>query len=483
MTHQPWLPALLGLMLTLCSGIAAAQGNGEFDPMNPQVSTCTKFDQVCGAVFDAWKAVQSEGSPDEFVEVLLATVTGTTLPSWVLAHANDAGGVLLATPEAVNGDLNEVSLDPVNAAVVSLPFLVMGAPWFPTLDDANLALDDASNAGAAAVAPAEAGANAAVLSLPVSPEAVADAVSLQVGGALDTLHAVLPFVLEDEVLEVHLSSPAPELTPDPSGGGIAGMEGTSENLLGGQSRPDLALPLADDGLMPGSTNTRSSGPMLPALPALPAAAQLLAASIPLAAFAIAIVLLAPPLYHRLQKQKLLDHGARARLYQLVQERPGIHIEELARAAGISRSTAVYHLRLLTRHGHIVAMGARKSVHYYPNSGIADAGQRGQRALLASPRARTVASVVQHRPGITRNELAPAAGITLSTLSWHLGRLVEAGLLEDRVLPNGQRGLFPAAHLAGFLAPWQAMPPAAEPEIEAAPVPAPEPIGEPMPVSM
>jgi DNA-binding transcriptional ArsR family regulator len=185
-----------------------------------------------------------------------------------------------------------------------------------------------------------------------------------------------------------------------------------------------------------------------------------------AAAVITVLLLIPPLYHRLHRHQLLEHPARSKLYELVAGRPGIHIEELARASGCSRSTAVYHLRLLARNGYVVAVGSAKSVHYYPNNGHQDPTERDQRALLSSPRTRAIAQLVAAQPGIPRSAISAAVGVSASTLSWHLGRLLEKGLVEDRLVGGG-RALFPSAGLAEMLQPW-ATAPAAPP---GAPAPA------------
>jgi len=135
----------------------------------------------------------------------------------------------------------------------------------------------------------------------------------------------------------------------------------------------------------------------------------------------------------------------------------MHIEEVARAAGLQRSTAVYHLRTLVRHGQLVAMDGAKSVHYYPVGTTRDEASRTRLALLSSPRTRAVAEHVRDHPGLTRAELAAKVGIAASTLSWHLGRLLEAGLVVDDRAPSGHVVARPAEGLAEMLAPWKGAP--------------------------
>lgn len=187
------------------------------------------------------------------------------------------------------------------------------------------------------------------------------------------------------------------------------------------------------------------------------------------AAALTLLLLLLPLYHRLQRDRLLDHATRARLYASVRAKPGLHIEDLTREAGCSRTTAVYHLRMLARSGLLQAMKGPKSVHYYPSTRPPDPDERAQRALLASPCARAVAGAVLASPGIDRRGLAGATGLSASTLSWHVGRLRRLRLIEERPLP-GRRAVAmdPGPVLRSLLEPWRNPGPAPAPS---APAPA------------
>jgi DNA-binding transcriptional ArsR family regulator len=183
-----------------------------------------------------------------------------------------------------------------------------------------------------------------------------------------------------------------------------------------------------------------------------------------------VLLLIPPLYSRIHREKLLDHPLRAKLYEVVAAHPGIHIEELARVAGMSRSTTVYHLHLLVRHGHLTALGRAKTTHYYANNGRTDPDDKERRALLASPRARALAAAIAENPGVTRLQVGAMVGIGASTVSWHLGRLMALGLVREQPVLDG-RGLYSGPGLIDLLRPWSAADAAVEPPATAFPEPA------------
>lgn len=428
----------------------SASAEPEPDSGGYQFTLCTATGAVCDQAADLWKAAHAAASsnPGEGLDGFLAQAAQLQ-PSedgvWTLQRE------VVETAFVVPGSAaSAASYEPSGPAV---PLLV-AAP-----DAADLAkIEAALPSPFAAAEPLR----AAVDALPVDPRG--EAATL-----LDALGTIrLPSLLSPD---------APATAAPPRALTLA----TSEALPGEPPQASRERPvpgavesLQRDALMPAQSDA-VAGDTRPEQPALTPLALFLAPfDLPFFDAFLAIVglftaiLLAPPLYHRLQQQKLLDHEGRARLYRLVGERPGIHIEELARMTGGSRSTVVYHLRLLSRHGFVVAMGSRKSVHYYPNNAALDTTDRERRALLTAPRTRALAARIAAEPGIQRAELAKKEGISVSTLSWHLGRLLRVALVEDRLGFDG-RALHPSPQLAGLLEPWadsaQAAPVAATRDVQ------------------
>ncbi|HEV8360731.1 MAG TPA: helix-turn-helix domain-containing protein [Candidatus Thermoplasmatota archaeon] len=435
-----------GLTITLVALVAAGARAGiDPDPQNPLVWTCETLDGSCATVLGAYEALYEDpgAGPQEAAFALVGTLQGSEAGAWALERGQATAAAMGSAPVGVASDAAAVS------AALDAPSLGV-APPSPPIGAAGPtpALDLGALDGAAAGADGAIG--TAAQPAPDLPDEDLEALGTQVE---QWLLVQLPgLLLQGAEVQSPASPGTTALRPDL---GPAG-EPFDTSLPSPLERHDVVAP-PDDGdralPAPAASAPRDAAATAGPAPASPLAMALEEARAPAFAALLSGLLLVPPLYHRLQRHRLLDHEGRARLFRIISERPGIHIEELARLTGMSRSTAVYHLRLLERHAHVLAMGARKSVHYYPNNGGQEPRRREQLALLASPRVRSVAHVIAERPGVARNELAPAAGITLSTLSWHLGRLVAAGLVEDRPLDGGQRGLFPAAGLAELLQPW------------------------------
>jgi predicted transcriptional regulator len=146
-------------------------------------------------------------------------------------------------------------------------------------------------------------------------------------------------------------------------------------------------------------------------------------------------------YHRLHRDAALENAVRARLYEVVARHPGITIQDCAKEAGVARTTAAYHLRILGREGLLVERPSRKTVHYYRNDGRFNEEQQLRLQSLASHRTRHVARLLAGKPGLQRSQLAHLLGISIATVNWHLRPLLERGLLREEVRGR-RRLLFP-----------------------------------------
>lgn len=140
------------------------------------------------------------------------------------------------------------------------------------------------------------------------------------------------------------------------------------------------------------------------------------------------------LYSRLRQSDLLDNAARRRIYDLVQEKPGIHFKAVASALGIGRGATMYHLRVLERGGLLTRVSLRGWRRYYLTGTVPHRELRGK-AVLESPSARTVYEAVRREPGLTVAELARRVEVSRPAAHKAVERLRAAGLLEK--VPEGR----------------------------------------------
>lgn len=123
------------------------------------------------------------------------------------------------------------------------------------------------------------------------------------------------------------------------------------------------------------------------------------------------------------------NATRERVAAHVREDPGVHFNALVRALDVAPGQAQHHLRRLVADGRVAEAALYGRTHYYPPE--YDDWERRALALL---RRETAAGVVAHL--LEHGERRPATvaedvGIARSTLSWHVSRLVEAGVVEKR----------------------------------------------------
>jgi len=127
--------------------------------------------------------------------------------------------------------------------------------------------------------------------------------------------------------------------------------------------------------------------------------------------------------------------SRRRAYEIVAETPGLHLRELARRLGVDVRTADYHFRQLSRHGLVSGVEEGGFLRFYPRTTngrkaeIVDARDKPLLAVLRKPVPLSVALVLLARDRATHGELAAEAGVSPPTLSYHLSRMEQSGMLS------------------------------------------------------
>lgn len=133
-------------------------------------------------------------------------------------------------------------------------------------------------------------------------------------------------------------------------------------------------------------------------------------------------------FSRLERSDVADHPVRRRLLDLVEARPGVHHNELARALGIGRGALQHHARVLVRHGLLRRIASAAAVCYVLPEHRARPGIEASPLLLGAT-ARRVLHEVRAVPGATTADLAARLGIGRSGLVRHLHRFEAAGLVR------------------------------------------------------
>jgi DNA-binding transcriptional ArsR family regulator len=138
---------------------------------------------------------------------------------------------------------------------------------------------------------------------------------------------------------------------------------------------------------------------------------------------------ASPLFTRFEKDTVLGHPKREALYALILQDPGVSLQHLCDATGLSRTAVTHHLRLMELQHLIVSKRMGRNRHYYENGGRFGRDQKDAFAVLQNGRSKEVAQFVRQNPGAIQKAICAAVGVQASVAHWHLKRLQEAQLVE------------------------------------------------------
>jgi predicted ArsR family transcriptional regulator len=219
----------------------------------------------------------------------------------------------------------------------------------------------------------------------------------------------------------------------PSAGAVAVAPGLAFPLAG-DALPTSPLPggpPTDLGLAPGARND-DPGPSAPDLVAPAQARDDGAWTLAGAVGAAGLLGLAVWGGTRFRGEEVLEHALRARIYRHIQEHVGVSLKELTEALGLSTTNAVWHLRKLEDSGLVRGRKSNGAKVYYATSGGVQARDLSlASAALISANARDIVALVQRHPGVHQREVARLLGVNHGTVRWHLKKLRESGLLEER----------------------------------------------------
>jgi predicted transcriptional regulator len=136
-------------------------------------------------------------------------------------------------------------------------------------------------------------------------------------------------------------------------------------------------------------------------------------------------------YSRFDDSDPLENDVRQQVYEAIERSPGTYISEMSSACDASRSTVRYHVRILEEEGLIVDEADRGKHRLYP------AGSETPElaaALNDTATARVLDAIARLEP-VTVSALADDLDRSPGTVSYHLDRLTNDGLLERERMGN------------------------------------------------
>ena len=145
---------------------------------------------------------------------------------------------------------------------------------------------------------------------------------------------------------------------------------------------------------------------------------------------------------------LLDQPLRRRLIGLIEQQPGIHASELARASGEPWGTVQYHLSLLHKGQAVTSIEAGRERRFFPTE--VDPARARLLALLGQGRRPEIASFIRDHPGARQIDICEALDVSRKTFRSSIEPMVEEGLVHERKGLQSNR-YFPQPPLADLMA--------------------------------
>jgi len=132
-----------------------------------------------------------------------------------------------------------------------------------------------------------------------------------------------------------------------------------------------------------------------------------------------------------QLSEALALGSRNKIYKAINKSPGLHFRELQRRTKIATGSLQYHLDFLMKRHLIRAQKKGKFVRYYSTRGIQLGEDEHTIGLLRQPSLRKIILFLLAKKRANNEKIALAVGLSPSTVSWHMAKLVQGNLVEKR----------------------------------------------------
>ncbi|MBN1540368.1 MAG: winged helix-turn-helix transcriptional regulator [Candidatus Thermoplasmatota archaeon] len=129
------------------------------------------------------------------------------------------------------------------------------------------------------------------------------------------------------------------------------------------------------------------------------------------------------------KEDPLQLESRKKIFDLIGTTPGIHFREISRRLDIPMGVVEYHLNYMLKRDMIVARVEGRYKRYYAEGKI---GSR-EKTVLAFLRKDVPRTILMHlmlNPGARHRDLKSELGLSGSTLTFHLKKMIRKGVVVE-----------------------------------------------------
>ncbi len=123
-----------------------------------------------------------------------------------------------------------------------------------------------------------------------------------------------------------------------------------------------------------------------------------------------------------------DSENRKRIYDYIKKNPGAHLRMITRELEVGMGATQHHLDILEKSGKVRSRRINIYKHYYAIEVL-----EAEHAILAFLRQETAMDILTYlmeHPKSTQSDIINFKGFSAPTISWHMTRLEEAGLINS-----------------------------------------------------
>ena len=125
-------------------------------------------------------------------------------------------------------------------------------------------------------------------------------------------------------------------------------------------------------------------------------------------------------------EEQLSSSPKGNILQFIIDNPSTHLRKIKKSLGYSMGTTQYHVTSLEKEGKIISKRGGFYKNYY-HIGITTNNELMTILNLESPR-KIILYLLENEP-CNHREIAQGIGLTSSTVSWHMKKLVEFGAIS------------------------------------------------------
>lgn len=145
----------------------------------------------------------------------------------------------------------------------------------------------------------------------------------------------------------------------------------------------------------------------------------------------------------IDREKALALETRRKLFEEIRRFPGIHFRELRRRTGLAIGSLQYHLDVLCKTRLVRAEKRGKFIRYFPLIGEPSKEERETLSLLREKNVRKIVLYLADKKRATNKQLARFLELSPSTVSFHISKLISAGLVAKH--RKGKKSYFVLAN--------------------------------------